>query len=75
MGCEHQGMNANEMRELAAGLFHEHGPAIFQVVLRTSAEHACAGHDEGARFWRALSLILDDIICSRIDPDRPITLH
>ena len=68
-------MNTNEMRELAAALFHEHGPAIIHVALRTSAEHACAGREAGAHFWYALSLILDDIIRARLDPDAPLTLH
>ena len=68
-------MNTSDMRDLAAGLFHEHGPAIFHVALRASAEHACAGREEGAHFWYAMSLLLDDIIRARLDPDGPITLH
>ena len=68
-------MNASDMRDLAAELFVEHGPGIFHVALRASAEHACDGHEDGANFWYALSLLLDDIIQARLDPDRPLTLH
>ena len=69
------GMDTNDMRDLAAGLFREHGPSIFHVALRASAEHACAGQEKVAHFWYALSLLLDDIIRVRLDPDRPLTIH
>lgn len=75
MVCQHSGMDTSDMRDLAAGLFHEHGPGILHVALRASAEHACAGREEGTHFWYALSLLLDDIIRARLDPDRPITVH
>ena len=68
-------MNATEMRDLAAELVHEHGPAIVHVAIRASAEHACDGRHDGAHFWYALSLLLEDIIRALLDPDRPLTLH
>lgn len=68
-------MDASDVRDLAAGLFREHGAAVYHVALRTSAEHACAGREEGAHFWYAVSLILDDFIHARLDPDRSITLQ
>jgi hypothetical protein len=68
-------MNTGDMRDLAAGLFRAHGPVIFHVALRASAKHACAGREEGAHFWYAISLLLDDIMRERLDPDDPITLH
>ena len=68
-------MNTSDLRDLAAELLFEHGAAIFHVALRASAEHACDGQNDGAHFWYALSLILDDIIQARLDPDRPLTLH
>jgi len=63
------------MRDLAAELVREHGPDVFHVALRASAEHACDGREDGAHFWYALSLLLDDIIQARLDPARPLTLH
>jgi hypothetical protein len=68
-------MNTNDMRDLAAELIDEHGPAVFNTALRASADHACDGRHEGAHFWYALSLLLDDIIHARFDPVRPLTLH
>ena len=63
------------MRDLAIELFDEHGPAVLHIALRASAENACDGREEGAHFWYALSLLIDDIIHARFDPARPITLH
>ena len=68
-------MNATDMRDLAADLVDEHGPAIFHVALRVSADHACDGRQDGAHFWYALSLLVDDIIQARLDPGGPLTLH
>jgi len=68
-------MNTSDMRDLAAELVHEHGPTILQIALRASAEYACDGCEQGAHFWYALSLLLDDILQARVDPDRPLTLH
>lgn len=68
-------MNTSDLRDLAADLVHEHGPAILSIALRASAEHACDGREEHAHFWYALSLLLDDIIHERLDPNRPLTLH
>jgi hypothetical protein len=68
-------MNTTEMRDLAAELVAEHGPAIFHVAIRASAENACDGRADGAHFWYALSLLLDDIIRARLDPDGPLTVH
>ena len=63
------------MRDLAAEHIDEHGPAVFNTALRASAEHVCDGGHESAYFWYALSLLLDDIIHARVDPDRPLVLR
>jgi hypothetical protein len=68
-------MDTNDMRDLAAELLDEHGPAVFHFALRASAEHACDGRNDGAHFWYALSLLLDDIIHARVDAARPLILH
>jgi hypothetical protein len=75
MFCQHARMKTSDMRDLAAELVEEHGQAIRNIALRASAELACDGHHEGAHFWYALSLLLDDILQSRLDPDRPITVN
>jgi hypothetical protein len=33
------------------------------------------GVRDRAEFWQLLSVLLDDIIAQRLDPDAPITLH
>jgi hypothetical protein len=35
----------------------------------------CEGEDERAQFWFALSILLDDIVTQRVDPDRPVVIH
>lgn len=68
-------MRAGEFCHLAAELAFEHGDDALVYARRASAEFASAGADDRAAFWYALSLFIDDIMCHRLDPDRPIVFH
>ncbi|HEY1613493.1 MAG TPA: hypothetical protein VGF97_07385 [Rhizomicrobium sp.] len=68
-------MRAGDFCFLAAELVDEHGAAALGIAQRATAEFVSEGMLERARFWYALSLFMDDIVCSRIDPERPIVLH
>lgn len=68
-------ISAGDLCILASELAAEHG-----LIARDYARRACAsleaeGERERARFWFALSVLLDDIAQHRLDPDRAPTIH
>ena len=69
------GLNALDLCRLAADLAAEHGEAARDYARRAVVSFESEGEAERARFWRVLSVFLDDIALQRLDPQRPITLH
>jgi hypothetical protein len=51
------------------------GPTSCRLRCGLSAGHACDRRQDRARFWYALSLLLDEILQARLDPERPLTAH
>ena len=68
-------MNANELCHIAAELAAEHGPFALDYAERAVVSYRDSGELERELFWRAMSVLLDDIFTQRLDPSAPITLQ
>jgi hypothetical protein len=68
-------MRTGDLCQLAADLASEHGPAAVDFARRAIVSLEFEGEIERAHFWQALSILLDDIVARRLDPDRPIVVH
>jgi hypothetical protein len=68
-------MRTGDLCQLAADLALEHGPDAADYARRAVATLEYEGEGERARFWFALSILLDDIIAQRVDPDAPLVIH
>lgn len=60
---------------LAAELAAEHGAEACDYAWRAYVSFDAEGELERAHFWFLLSVLLEDILTQRIDPERPLTLH
>ncbi|MBS0272880.1 MAG: hypothetical protein JSR55_00440 [Proteobacteria bacterium] len=60
---------------MAAELASEHGSDAVDYARRAVVTLECEGEGERAQFWFALSILLDDIVAQRVDPDRPVIIH
>lgn len=68
-------MRTGDLCQLAADLASEHGPSAVDFARRAIVSLEFEGETERAHFWQALSILLDDIVAHRLDPDRPIVVH
>lgn len=68
-------ISAGDFCQLAAELAAEHGQIARDYALRAVASFEADGESERARFWLALSVLLDDIVTQRLDPGRQLTIH
>ncbi len=68
-------ISAEDFCQLAAELAAEHGLIARDYALRAVAAFEADGEADRARFWLALSALLDDIVTQRLDPARPLTIH
>jgi hypothetical protein len=68
-------ISAGDLCYLAAELAVEHGLVARDYARRAFVSFTAEGETERARFWFALSVILDDIALHRLDPDRTPTIH
>ena len=68
-------MRTGDLCQLAAELAFEHGEDAVDYARRAVVALECEGEDERAQFWFALSILLDDIVTQRVDPDRPVVIH
>lgn len=68
-------MRTGDLCQLAAELAFEHGADAVDYARRAVVTLECEGEDERAQFWYALSILLDDIVTQRVDPDRPVVIH
>lgn len=68
-------MRTGDLCLLAAELAYEHGADAVDYARRAVVTLECEGEDERAQFWYALSILLDDIVTHRVDPDRPVTIN
>ncbi len=68
-------MRTGDLCQLAAELAHEHGEDAVSYARRAVVTLECEGEGERAQFWYALSVLLDDIVTLRVDPDRPVTIN
>lgn len=68
-------MRTGDLCELAADLASEHGACAIEFARRAVITLESEGEVERAEFWEALSVLVDDIVSLRLDPDRPIILH
>ncbi|HWA01949.1 MAG TPA: hypothetical protein VG819_00360 [Rhizomicrobium sp.] len=67
--------NAGDMCRLAADLAAEHGHSACDYARRAVASFESEGAPDRAQFWFMLSVLLDDIMLQRLDPEAPITIH
>jgi hypothetical protein len=68
-------MRTGDLCQLAAELAFEHGADAVDYARRAVVTLECEGEGERAQFWYALSILLDDIVTHRVDPDRPVVIH
>lgn len=68
-------LTTDEMCLLAAELAEEHGAMASRYALQASVACEAEGEAERAAFWFTLSVLLDDILSARLDPERPLTLN
>ena len=68
-------INASDLCRLAAELATEHGRDALDYARRAVVSFEAEGADDRAYFWFTLSVLLDDIVEMRIDPERPITIQ
>jgi hypothetical protein len=68
-------MRASDLCNLAAELAYEHGDAALDYARRAIIEFESTGAVDRAQFWTVLSVLLDDIMAQRLDPERPIVFH
>ncbi|HSC60865.1 MAG TPA: hypothetical protein VLC29_06505 [Rhizomicrobium sp.] len=68
-------MRTGDLCLLAAELASEHGADAVNYARRAVITLEGEGEDERAQFWFALSILLDDIVTQRVDPDRPVVIH
>ena len=60
---------------LAAELTEEHGNSALDYAWHAYLSSEAEGELERASFWYTLSVLLEDILYARIDPERPLTIH
>jgi hypothetical protein len=68
-------MRTGDLCELAADLASEHGACAIEFARRAVVTFESEGKMERAEFWEALSVLLDDVVSQRLDPERPIVIH
>ena len=68
-------ISAGDFCILAAELAAEHGVIARDYARRAVATFEAEGELDRACFWLALSILLDDIMMHRLDPDRAPTIH
>jgi hypothetical protein len=68
-------MRTGDLCQLAADLALEHGSDAAEYARRAVLTLEHEGEEERAKFWFALSILLDDIIAHRVDPEAPIVIH
>jgi len=68
-------MRAGDLCHLAAELASEHGAAALDYARRAVVEFESTGAVDRAQFWTVLSVLLDDIMAQRLDPELPIVFH
>jgi hypothetical protein len=68
-------ISASDFCRLAADLAAEHGVVACDYARRAVVAFEADGEVDRARFWFVLSVLLDDIVIGRLDPERPLTIH
>jgi hypothetical protein len=68
-------MTTDDLYRLAADFVEEHGQLAVDYAHRAAVQIGSDGDAERAEFWQLLSIVLDDIVLHRLDPDNSITIH
>jgi hypothetical protein len=68
-------INAEDLCRLASELANEHGAEALHFARRAVITFEAEGAPDRASLWFALSVLLDDIVSRRLDPDRPLSIH
>ena len=68
-------ISAHKLCRLAVELASEHGFLARDYARRASMTLEAEGNLERARFWFALSVLLDDVMLHRLDLEHLPTIH
>ena len=68
-------MRTGDLCQLAADLALEHGDDAADYARRATVFLEAEGSLDRAQFWFTLSILLDDILAQRFDPELPIVIH
>jgi hypothetical protein len=60
---------------LAGQLANEHGVLARDYARRASVSLEADGDTERALFWLSLSILVEDVVLHRLDPNRIPTIH
>lgn len=68
-------IGVSDLCRLAAELAQEHGSLALDYARKAVISFEAEGASDRAYFWLALSVLLDDIVGHRLDPDRPLIIN
>ena len=68
-------ISASDLCLLAGEIAAEHGVIARDYARRAVVTLEAEGEIDRAAFWLTLSILLDDIVMRRLDPDRAPTIH
>ena len=68
-------ISAQNLCRLAGELAAEHGVLARDYARRAFRTLESEGDPERARFWFLLSVLVDDVMLHRLDPDNVPTIH
>lgn len=68
-------ISAHRLCRLAAKLADEHGTVARDYARRAYIDLEADGDKERAQFWLTLSVLVEDVVLHRVDPDQVPTIH
>jgi hypothetical protein len=68
-------LSTGDLCILAAELAEEHGLSASEYAWHAYLSFEADGELERAEFWFTLSILLEDILAHRLDPERPLTIQ
>jgi len=68
-------ISAHKLCQLAAQLASEHGVLARDYARQAFVEMDAEGDRKRALFWLSISILVEDVVLHRTDPDRIPTIH
>ncbi len=68
-------ISARNLCQMAGELAEEHGVLALDYARRVYRTMECEGDTDRAQFWFTLSVLVDDVMTHRLDPDAIPTIQ